>query len=43
MRILQKIEALRNNFFIRADLEEKKMTWIKLSKVLAQKKNGGLG
>lgn len=44
MDVLQKIEAMNNNFFVGADLEEKKVTWISWKKVLSQKKyNGGLG
>ncbi|GJZ03371.1 RNA-directed DNA polymerase, eukaryota [Tanacetum coccineum] len=41
--ILKVLEAIRNNFFIGADPMVKKITWIAWDKVLASKKQGGLG
>ncbi|GJY66996.1 hypothetical protein Tco_0469234 [Tanacetum coccineum] len=41
--ILKAMEALRNRFFIGADVSDRKMTWAAWDKVLASKKNGGLG
>ena len=43
MAVLSQIEALRNNFFLGADLEEKKMTWVSWKQVMAKKECGGLG
>ncbi|GJU76273.1 RNA-directed DNA polymerase, eukaryota [Tanacetum coccineum] len=40
--ILKAMEALRNRFFIGADVSDRKMTWAAWDKVLASKKNGGL-
>ncbi|GKC40921.1 RNA-directed DNA polymerase, eukaryota [Tanacetum coccineum] len=37
------MEAIRRNFFNRAKGNEKKITWVKWSKVLSAKKYGGLG
>ncbi|PWA81198.1 hypothetical protein CTI12_AA188420 [Artemisia annua] len=39
----KKLESLCNNFFISADKDEKKMTWVRWKKCLASKKLGGLG
>ncbi|GJT05680.1 RNA-directed DNA polymerase, eukaryota, reverse transcriptase zinc-binding domain protein [Tanacetum coccineum] len=41
--IRKKLESLRNNFFIGADLDDKKMTWVKWNRCLASKKESGLG
>lgn len=41
--ILNLLESIRNRFFIGADGDEKKLTWVKWKKVLASKKDGGLG
>lgn len=41
--ILKNLEALRNNFFVGGDLDERKLTWISWNKVMASKKDGGLG
>ncbi|GJV38519.1 RNA-directed DNA polymerase, eukaryota, reverse transcriptase zinc-binding domain protein [Tanacetum coccineum] len=41
--IQKKLESMRNNFFIGGDLEEKKMSWVKWKKCLANKDLGGLG
>ncbi|GKB52169.1 RNA-directed DNA polymerase, eukaryota [Tanacetum coccineum] len=41
--VIKEIEAIRNQFFLGADTDENKMTWIKWNKVMASKKDGGLG
>lgn len=41
--IINTLESLRNKFFLGADLNEKKMTWVKWKQVMASKKDGGLG
>ncbi|GJY78973.1 RNA-directed DNA polymerase, eukaryota [Tanacetum coccineum] len=41
--VLKEMESIRNNFFIGADTADKKITWVAWDKVLASKKNGGLG
>nr|GEW52619.1 RNA-directed DNA polymerase, eukaryota, reverse transcriptase zinc-binding domain protein [Tanacetum cinerariifolium] len=41
--VLKTMEAIRNRFFIGADQLERKLTWIAWDKVLASKKNRGLG
>nr|GEY41616.1 RNA-directed DNA polymerase, eukaryota [Tanacetum cinerariifolium] len=41
--VLKEMESIRNKFFIRADNFDKKITWVAWDKVLASKKNGGLG
>ncbi|GKE29664.1 RNA-directed DNA polymerase, eukaryota, partial [Tanacetum coccineum] len=41
--VLKEMESIRNNFFIGADLSDKKITWVAWNKVLASKKKGGLG
>ena len=38
----KKLEALRNNFFIGGDLEERKMTWVAWRRCMASKEYGGL-
>ncbi|GJU06616.1 RNA-directed DNA polymerase, eukaryota, reverse transcriptase zinc-binding domain protein [Tanacetum coccineum] len=41
--IQNKLEMMRNNFFIGGDESEKKMTWVSWKKCLVSKKLGGLG
>nr|GEW55474.1 RNA-directed DNA polymerase, eukaryota [Tanacetum cinerariifolium] len=41
--ILKFMEAIRSNFFNRIDSSVKKITWAARNKILASKKNGGLG
>nr|GEW30324.1 RNA-directed DNA polymerase, eukaryota [Tanacetum cinerariifolium] len=41
--IIKEIEAIRNQLFLGADTDENKITWIKWNKVMANKKDGGLG
>nr|GEU87648.1 RNA-directed DNA polymerase, eukaryota [Tanacetum cinerariifolium] len=41
--VCNRLESMRNHFFIGADLGEKKMTWVNWKKCLASKKMGGLG
>ncbi|GJU29235.1 hypothetical protein Tco_1172824 [Tanacetum coccineum] len=41
--VLKEMESIRNNFFIGADLSNKKITWVAWNKVLASKKKGGIG
>lgn len=41
--ILNKLEALRNRFFVGVDVEEKKMMWVAWKQLMASKENGGLG
>ncbi|GKD24079.1 RNA-directed DNA polymerase, eukaryota [Tanacetum coccineum] len=41
--VLKSMEAIRSNFFNGADSKVKKITWAGLDKILASKKNGGLG
>ncbi|GKA89823.1 RNA-directed DNA polymerase, eukaryota [Tanacetum coccineum] len=41
--VLKEMESIRNNFFIGADTADKKITWVAWDKVLASKKNEGLG
>nr|GEV55568.1 RNA-directed DNA polymerase, eukaryota [Tanacetum cinerariifolium] len=41
--VLKEMEAIRCNFFNGADPAERKITWVSWDKVLASKKNGGLG
>nr|GFD48886.1 RNA-directed DNA polymerase, eukaryota, reverse transcriptase zinc-binding domain protein [Tanacetum cinerariifolium] len=40
--IQNKLEMMRNHFFIRGESGEKKMTWVRWKKYLASKKSGGL-
>ncbi|GKD27887.1 hypothetical protein Tco_1234101 [Tanacetum coccineum] len=42
-RILKEMESIRKNFFNGMDRSKKKMIWIRWEKILASKKNGGLG
>nr|GEW63175.1 RNA-directed DNA polymerase, eukaryota, reverse transcriptase zinc-binding domain protein [Tanacetum cinerariifolium] len=42
-KVLKCLEDIRRNFFIGADVKEKKMSWFKWSRVLASKDKGGLG
>lgn len=37
------LESLRSNFFIGADMEERKMVWVAWRKCMASKESGGLG
>ncbi|GJZ84431.1 putative RNA-directed DNA polymerase, eukaryota, reverse transcriptase zinc-binding domain protein [Tanacetum coccineum] len=41
--VCNKLESMRNHFFIGADMGEKKMTWVRWKKCLASKNMGGLG
>ncbi|GJW66412.1 RNA-directed DNA polymerase, eukaryota, reverse transcriptase zinc-binding domain protein [Tanacetum coccineum] len=41
--VLNKLESIRRNFFNGVDGSARKMSWIGWNKVLASKKNGGLG
>ncbi|GJW02620.1 RNA-directed DNA polymerase, eukaryota, reverse transcriptase zinc-binding domain protein [Tanacetum coccineum] len=41
--ILSHLEKLRNNFFLGADPDKRKITWVSWKKVLAHKNQGGLG
>nr|GEY23468.1 RNA-directed DNA polymerase, eukaryota, reverse transcriptase zinc-binding domain protein [Tanacetum cinerariifolium] len=41
--VLKTMESIRNSFFNGADPSNKKITWAAWNKVLADKKNGGLG
>nr|GEY19596.1 RNA-directed DNA polymerase, eukaryota [Tanacetum cinerariifolium] len=41
--VLKALEAMRNRFFIGSDQSDRKITWVAWEKVLASKKNGGLG
>nr|GEV84020.1 RNA-directed DNA polymerase, eukaryota, reverse transcriptase zinc-binding domain protein [Tanacetum cinerariifolium] len=40
-KVLKCLEDIRRNFFIGADIKEKKMSWFKWSRVLASKDKGG--
>ncbi|GJS06333.1 RNA-directed DNA polymerase, eukaryota [Tanacetum coccineum] len=41
--VMNEMEAIRSKFFNGADTLERKITWVSWDKVLASKKNGGLG
>ncbi|GKE34937.1 RNA-directed DNA polymerase, eukaryota, partial [Tanacetum coccineum] len=41
--VLKVMEAIRSRFFNGADQSDRKITWVAWDKVLASKKNGGLG
>ncbi|GJW99712.1 hypothetical protein Tco_0183626, partial [Tanacetum coccineum] len=41
--VCNKLESMRNQFFLGSDLGEKKMTWVSWKKCLSIKKLGGLG
>ncbi|GKF61211.1 hypothetical protein Tco_0181265, partial [Tanacetum coccineum] len=43
MSVLHSMESIRRKFFNGTHGDEKKVTWVKWSKVLAAKKHGGLG
>ena len=43
LKVLHKMESIRRNFFNGIDHNGKKQVWVKWSKVLASKDNGGLG
>ncbi|GKE15255.1 hypothetical protein Tco_1422832 [Tanacetum coccineum] len=40
--ILKKLESMRNQFFLRGDSDEKKMSWVRWNRCLASKDLGGL-
>nr|GEY03161.1 RNA-directed DNA polymerase, eukaryota, reverse transcriptase zinc-binding domain protein [Tanacetum cinerariifolium] len=41
--VRDKLEVFRTNFFLGCDQDEKKMSWVKLKRCLASRKQGGLG
>ncbi|GJT51895.1 hypothetical protein Tco_0978052 [Tanacetum coccineum] len=41
--VVKLLESIRNRFFIGADSDERKVTWISWKKVLSSKRDGGLG
>ncbi|GJZ90557.1 RNA-directed DNA polymerase, eukaryota [Tanacetum coccineum] len=41
--VLHMLESIRRNFFNGVHCDERKIAWVKWSKILASKKNGGLG
>ncbi|GJT08766.1 hypothetical protein Tco_0843228 [Tanacetum coccineum] len=41
--VINFLESVRNKFFLGADIDERKMTWISWKKVLANRRDGGLG
>ncbi|GKA19247.1 RNA-directed DNA polymerase, eukaryota, reverse transcriptase zinc-binding domain protein, partial [Tanacetum coccineum] len=41
--VLNNIESIRNKFFLGAEMDERKLTWIQWRKTMASKKHGGLG
>nr|GEZ93247.1 hypothetical protein [Tanacetum cinerariifolium] len=41
--VRNKLESMRNKFFIGGDHEDKKMTWVNWKKCMASRKHGGLG
>nr|GEV15709.1 RNA-directed DNA polymerase, eukaryota [Tanacetum cinerariifolium] len=41
--ILKRMESIRSNFFNGFDSSDRKITWVVWDKILASKKNGGLG
>ncbi|GJV47630.1 putative gypsy type transposase [Tanacetum coccineum] len=41
--VLKHLERIHNSFFLGADLDERKITWVSWRKVMAQKQHGGLG
>nr|GEY06562.1 RNA-directed DNA polymerase, eukaryota [Tanacetum cinerariifolium] len=43
MKVLNRMESIRNRFFNGADLNSKKMIWVKWKNVLVSKEKGGLG
>nr|GEX20869.1 RNA-directed DNA polymerase, eukaryota, reverse transcriptase zinc-binding domain protein [Tanacetum cinerariifolium] len=40
--VLSKLESMRNNFFLGANVGDKKITWVSWRQVMADKKRGGL-
>lgn len=43
IKVLQKMESIRNYFFSGVDQSGKKLIWVKWNNVLASKEKGGLG
>ncbi|GJT21332.1 RNA-directed DNA polymerase, eukaryota [Tanacetum coccineum] len=43
LKVLNSMEAIRRNFFNGTQDDERKITWVKWTKALASKKQGGLG
>ncbi|GJV68532.1 RNA-directed DNA polymerase, eukaryota, reverse transcriptase zinc-binding domain protein [Tanacetum coccineum] len=41
--VLSYLERLRHSFFLGADIDDRKISWISWNQVMAHKKNGGLG
>nr|GEY14256.1 RNA-directed DNA polymerase, eukaryota, reverse transcriptase zinc-binding domain protein [Tanacetum cinerariifolium] len=41
--VLKRLESIRNSFFLGADLDEHKITWVSWRKAMAHKNQGGLG
>ncbi|GJY85167.1 hypothetical protein Tco_0499193 [Tanacetum coccineum] len=41
--VRNKLESIRNKFFIGGDWEDKKMTWVNWKKCMASRNHGGLG
>nr|GEV69974.1 RNA-directed DNA polymerase, eukaryota, reverse transcriptase zinc-binding domain protein [Tanacetum cinerariifolium] len=41
--IVSHLENMRNTFFLGADIDDRKITWVSWNKVLAHKSQGGLG
>ncbi|GJV63560.1 RNA-directed DNA polymerase, eukaryota, reverse transcriptase zinc-binding domain protein [Tanacetum coccineum] len=41
--VRNKLESMRNKFFIRGDQEDKKVTWVNWKKCMASRENGWLG
>lgn len=43
IKLLSKLESLYNNFFLGAEMDEKKFNLVSWKKVLSDKSHGGLG
>ncbi|GJX03064.1 RNA-directed DNA polymerase, eukaryota, reverse transcriptase zinc-binding domain protein [Tanacetum coccineum] len=43
LKVLQKMESIRSQFFNGSDLDDRKPIWVKWNNVLASKEKGGLG
>nr|GEY20162.1 RNA-directed DNA polymerase, eukaryota [Tanacetum cinerariifolium] len=41
--VLKRLESIHNSFFLGADLDERKITWVSWRKAMSQKNHGGLG